>query len=146
MFVQNLLFTKKLALEAAFDMVQNNKSMGDVITNIMKKTDTILESEEVRGIYAETIRQHQIKEIQLLIDHYQKLLCSEGIDYESLVLNTYGTIDNYVAFLDELNTAEQEVTHAAQETVGEKADKQMASEMKRASDRVRSATAERIFQ
>lgn len=145
MFVQNLLFTKKLALEAAFDMVKNKKSRSESIELIRERTDSILKAEEVKGIYSETIRECQIKEIELLIDHYLKLLHADGTDYDSLVLDTYGKIDDYSAFLDELNTAEQEVTRAAQETVGEKADKRMASEMKRASDRIRSARAERIF-
>ena len=145
MFIQNLLFTKKLALEAAFDMVKNNKSRDDIIAVIRGKTDSILKAEEVKEIYSEKIREYQMKEIELLIDHYLKLLNAEGEDYESLVLSSYGRIDEYKSFLETLKAAEQDVTLAAQETVGEKADKIMANEMKMASDSIRSAKAERIF-
>jgi hypothetical protein len=145
MFIQNLLFTKKLALNAAFDMVKNNKKRDEVIESIRERTDSILKAEEVKEIYSETIRECQMKEIELLIDHYLKLLRSDGTDYESLVLSSYGRIDGYKSFLETIKAAEQDVTLAAQETVGEKADKKMASEMKIASDKIRSAKAERIF-
>ena len=145
MFIQNLLFTKKLALEAAFDMVKNNKKRDEVIKLIRERTDNILKADEVKEIYSETIRECQMKEIELLIDHYLKLLHSDGTDYESLVLSSYGRIDDYKSFLESLKAAEQDVTLAAQEMVGDKADKSMAIAMKIASDKIRSAKAERIF-
>lgn len=144
-FVENLMFTKKLAIEAAFDIVQHNKRKDEALGEIRGKTDRILQSEQVRGIYSENIQRRQLEEVDLLIDHYQRLLHAEGSDYESLVVNTYKDMRAYLSFLDTLKRVEKDVTLAAQETVGEKADKDMASRMKKASDSFRSAKAEKIF-
>jgi len=107
-FSLNFLFTKKLALEAAFEMVEKGKKKDEVRERIRERTGEIL-ARDRKGLYSDKIRQRQIKEIDLLIDHYGKLLEAEGKDYASLLRKAYQTRENYAAFLKELAQAEREV-------------------------------------
>jgi len=115
-FTLNFLFTKKLALEAAFDMIKKGMSKEVVIKRIKEKTSNIL-AQDNKGIYSIKIRQRQLKEINLLIDHYYKLLNAEGKSYASMLKNAYQTHERYVTFLGQLGRAEKEVNRAAAQTV-----------------------------
>jgi Fe2+ transport system protein B len=143
-FVQNLLFTKKLALEAALDMIKKGDSMEEEMSRIKKKTIDLLTSVK-NGIYSEEIRGKQLEEIELLIGHYGKLLKAEGGDYPSLVLSAYKTQMGYTTFLEHLKEAERGVTSAAQETLGSQANSEIISKIEEVSDRVRKHEAEKIF-
>ena len=65
-------------------------------------------------------RQRQLKEINLLIDHYSKLLNADGDIYNYLVKNAYNHQESYAAFLSRLASVEKEVDRAITETLGEK--------------------------
>ncbi len=142
--VQNILFTKELALKAAFDMIKNNRSRRSVMSPIEEKTNNLLSSTE-NGIYSEDIRRKQLKEIDLLIDHHCKLLKVEGKDYDSLVMNAYQSLDNYSAFLDRLKGVEKEVNLSAMQTLGSKGDPKTVSKMEDVIERLRMASAQNIF-
>lgn len=144
-FVLNFLFTKKLALEAARDMVKKGLSRQDAITNIENKTGEILTA-DTKGIYSEKIRRKQMHEINLLLDHYLKLLEAEGRSYESLVKNAYQTQENYRTFLQQLAAAEKAVNRVALQTVGRtEAAHELVSGMEKAAERIRIEQAEKIF-
>ena len=143
-FKQNFLFTKKLALEAALDMIKKGQNRNVVISRIEDKTSGILASDN-QGIYSKEIRQRQLKEIDLLIDHYCRLLQAEGKDYASLVTNAYKNKENYTTFLGQLKGTEEEVKLAAMDTLGTQTPPEAISRMEEATDRVRMAVAEKIF-
>lgn len=143
-FNQNFLFTKKLALEAALDMIKKGQNRNVVISRIEDKTSGILASDN-QGIYSKEIRQRQLKEIDLLIDHYCRLLQAEGKDYASLVANAYKSKENYTTFLGQLKGTEEEVKLAAMDTLGTQTPPEVISRMEEATDRVRMAVAEKIF-
>lgn len=143
-FKQNFLFTKKLALEAALDMIKKGQNRNVVISRIEDKTSGILASDN-QGIYSKEIRQRQLKEIDLLIDHYCRLLQAEGKDYASLVANAYKSKENYTTFLGQLKGTEEEVKLAAMDTLGTQTPPEAISRMEEATDRVRMAVAEKIF-
>ena len=143
-FAQNLLFTKKLALTATFDMVKKNHSMEAVMIEIKTQTDALLSSMP-KDVYSDDIRQEQMKEIDLLMEHYGKLMQAEGEDYASLVIDAYRTKANYAAFQEKLKAAEKKVAKAAQQTLGDKADPTMAGKIEAATDKLREAEVERIF-
>lgn len=145
LLIRNLLFTKKLALDAAMDMVKNGRQMEDVVSRINDSTSKLLNSSDVKGIYSDEIRRNQMKEINLLIDHYCRLLDVEGADYASLVTNAYHGLNEYLLFLEKLGRAEKEVTLAALRTMGPKADNSLVSKMEETANRVRMAEAEKIF-
>jgi len=143
-FTLNFLFTKKLALEAAFDMIDKGKTKEEVLARIENKTGDILDS-DTKGIYSENIRRRQMEEINLLIEHYCKLLQAEGRDYASLVKNAYQTEENYTAFLQRLKLVEKEVNRAAKQTVRTKTASAMVSKMEKTTEWMRMAEAEKIF-
>ena len=143
-FIQNQLFTKELALRASFDMVKKEQSKETAMTKIKSKTKEILSSVN-SGIYSDDIRREQIKEIDLLIDHYCKLFRVEGEDYFYLIMNAYQTREDYAAFLKHLQSAENNVIAAAQRTLGARADMQAAGRLKMLTERVRAAEIEKIF-
>ncbi len=144
-FTLNFLFTKKLALEAALDMMKKGYKKSEVMTRIKDKTSNLLASDK-KGVYSEKIRQNQLKEIELLIDHYLKLLEAEGKDYPTLVKNAYKTHDNYIRFLRQLKQVEKEVNRAALQTL-DRTDSayEIVSGMEKATERLRLVQAERIF-
>jgi hypothetical protein len=143
-FALNFLFTKKLALQAAFDMRKKGQSKEEALTQVKSKTSHILASDK-QGVYSIKIRQKQMKEIELLLDHYHRLLTAEGKDYGSMVKNTYRIREDYVTFLKQLELAEKEVNRAATQTLGTSSAPDIVSKMEEATDRRRTAEAERIF-
>lgn len=144
-FTLNFLFTKKLGLEAALEMIKKGQPRQDVIAKIEDKTNDILASDK-KGVYSDKIRQNQLKEIELLIDHYLKLLEAEGKDYPSLIKNAYKTQGNYTNFLHQLKHAEKEVNRAALQTLGKtQTASEMVSAIEKAADRMRMAEADKIF-
>jgi hypothetical protein len=144
LFIQNFMFTKKLALQASYDMIKMGRKRAEVITQIEEKTGDVLAA-ETRGVYSDEIRREQIKEINLLIDHYCKLLETEGRDYSYLVANAYKSRQNYTAFLEQLKSAEKQVTKAAQQTLGDQTDTVALSRMEETTARIRMAEIEKIF-
>ena len=143
-FAQNLIFTKKMALEAAFEMLHKKRSKTAVLSRIASETQDLLAS-VADGVYSEAIRQKQLQEIDLLIDHYCKLMGGEGRDYVTLVTNAYRTREDYEAFQDKLTSAERRVTQAARDTLGNQTDDQMVVRIDTACDRFRRQEVETIY-
>jgi hypothetical protein len=143
-FALNYMFTKKLALEAAFDMGKKGQNKEEAMGSIKDKTSHLLASDK-EGIYSSKIRQRQMREIDLLIDHYCKLLNAEGKDYATMVKNTYQDRENYAAFLEQLEQVEREVIRAATQTVGTSSASGVASKMEETTERIRRAEIETIF-
>ena len=142
--IQNLLFTKELALKAALDMAKNGRNRKEVLFPIEEKTSSLVNTVK-DGIYSEEIRQKQLKEINLLIDHYCRLLNAEGENYASLVINAYQAPESYSNFLTQLKASEKEVNLAAMQTLGSRADPELVTRMEETTDRVRTAAARKIF-
>jgi len=144
-FAQNLLFTKKLALDAAFNKIKKKQSRQSAEFHFKKKTDDLLAA--LPGdVYSEVIRQEQLKEMNLLMDHYCQLMQAEGTDYDALVLGAYHTRAEYNAFLERLRGAEERVAQAARQTLGANTDTAMADRIEKATYRVRMAEIDKIFE
>ena len=143
-YIQNHLFTKNMALRAAFDMFKKDLSRQVVMDGIESQTQKTL-SAVPAGIYSDEIRREQIKEIELLIDHYGKLFKADGEDYAVLVVGAYQTRENYAAFFKQLKAAENDVMMAARRTLGDKADSQAAGRLEAITDRIRAAGVDKIF-
>jgi plasmid maintenance system killer protein len=143
-FALNFLFTKKLALQGAFDMIKTSQSREDALTQIRNRTSEILASDK-KGIYSIKIRQKQMREMELLLDHYFRLLNAEGKDYVSMVKHAYRTRQNFAAFVKELEGIEKEVNRAASQTVKTASAPDIIIKMEEATARLRAAEAENIF-
>jgi hypothetical protein len=143
-FIQNHLFTKNMALKAAFDMFKKELNKRAVMESIESQTQKTLSSVP-DSIYSDEIRHEQIKEIELLIDHYCRLFKADGENYTGLVVSAYQTRENYAAFFKQLKAAENDVMSAARRTLGDQADSQAAGRLEELIDRIRAAGVEKIF-
>lgn len=143
-FTQNVLFTKKMAMQAAFDMLKKDQTRESVMERIRSKTREMIATIP-GGIYSEEIRQEQLKEIELLVDHYCRLLNSDGDDYDSLVFNAYQTPQRLTDFFERLQKAEENVGLAAHNTLGGDADTATLERMNLALRNTRLKVTEKIF-
>ena len=144
-FIQNYMFTKRHALDAALKKIKKGFRREDVLSGIENKTRTLLTAHETQGIYSETIRQQQLNEIDLLLDHYSKLLGAEGDDYDALTRDAYGNRQSYLSFHEQLKTAEKKVSDAARQTLGAKADMSTLLRIEKATEEIRQAQIDKIF-
>ena len=145
LFIQNYMFTKRHALDAAFHMLKKGLSREDALGGVEGKTRALLTAPETQGIYSETIRQQQMNEIDLLFDHYRKLLGAEGEDYFELTRNAYGSLQSYCIFHEQLESAETRVSDAARLTLGSKADVDALLRIEKATREIRQTQIEKIF-
>ena len=143
-FIQNHLFTKNMALKAAFDMFKKELNKQAVMESIESQTQKTLSSVP-DSIYSDEIRREQIKEIDLLVDHYGKLFKADGEDFAALVVSAYRTRENYAAFFKQLKATENDVIMAARRTLGDQADSRAAGRLEELTDRIRAAGVGKIF-
>ena len=145
LFIQNYMFTKRLALDAAFKMLKNGLSREDAICGIEDKTRALLTAPETQGIYSEFIRLQQMNEIDLLVDHYSRLLGADGEDYDAMTRDAYGSRLDYLKFHGQLIFAESKVVDAARQTLGSKADMDALLRIESATEEIRQSQIEKIF-
>ena len=143
-FSQNLMFTKKMSLEAAYKMVRNQQPLEAVLTPIEQQTRELVTSAP-EGIYSEQIRREQLKEIRILIAHYCRLLNAEGADVNSLITGAYPNAAAYESFLRQLSDAEAQVSAAARRTLGSRADTRTLARIETALSGIRRKEVEEIF-
>jgi Fe2+ transport system protein B len=143
-FIQNQMFTKKMALDAALDMKKKETTKETVMAQIQAKTKEMVSSVP-GGIYSDDIRRQQLKEIDLLVDHYIRLLNVEGQDYPSLITHAYKTAADYSSFLEALKSAEKDVMSAARRTLGDQTDVATATKIESLTESMRAAEVNNIF-
>ncbi|UCF83374.1 MAG: NF038143 family protein [Desulfobacteraceae bacterium] len=114
-YSHHFMFPRKLALDAA-----------QAITQGEEKSQRLLEAEgEIKtwlnslNLYSEGLLRSQITTVDLLVDHYERLLKANGDSYYYLIENAYTSRANYEAFLSRLTSAENEVDRTIIETLGE---------------------------
>ncbi|MBI4879449.1 MAG: hypothetical protein HY812_07275 [Planctomycetes bacterium] len=140
----NHLVTKKLALEAACDLAHERAARAEVQRRFEEETRALLER-DLGNVYADSIRERQIAEMELLLSHYERLLQAEGQDHAALVRGAYAGRGAYQDFLDRLIAAEQAVIRAAQDFLGERSDPAFVSRLLAAAAEVRAAEALAAF-
>jgi hypothetical protein len=143
-FVQNQMFTKQMALDAALDMKKKGATKETVMAQIQSKTEELVSSVP-GGIYSDDIRRQQLIETDLLIDHYTRLLNASGKDYASLVTHVYQTAEAYSSFLEALKAAEKEVMSAAHRTLGSQTDMTTAEKIESITENMRAAEVKKTF-
>jgi 23S rRNA G2069 N7-methylase RlmK/C1962 C5-methylase RlmI len=109
------LFPRKLALKGALDML-NGEDRKEILSRIEDDIKHWLVS---LNLYSERLHRRHMDVIDLLVDHYSRLLHAEGDDYPCLIKDAYQARESYEAYLDRLSVAEQEVDHAIVEIQGE---------------------------
>ncbi|HEX9910300.1 MAG TPA: NF038143 family protein [Desulfatiglandales bacterium] len=109
------LFPRKLALNGALDIF-NGEDRKEILSQIEDDMKHWLVS---LNLYSEMLHRKHMDEIDLLVDHYSKLLHAEGNNYPGLVKYAYQARESYEAYLHRLSAAEEEVDHAIAEIRGE---------------------------
>ncbi len=108
---KNLLFTKELAFEAA-KAVDNGAERSLELGKADLKTREVLNNEK-QGFYSEKIRKRQLVEVEVLFDHYLKLMTAPGVTYEDLIKTAYEDKKSFQGFLKKLEEKETAVIQAA---------------------------------
>jgi hypothetical protein len=144
-FILNLLFTKKLALDAAREMVADGLSREAALEGVAKTTDSVLAA-DTKGVYSDKVRQRQLNEIDLLIGHYYKLIISGDKTYESMLRAAYPDRKGYLEFIKQLAHAEKDVDRAALGVAGNsQGAKEFVSKMEKYLEDVRKLDADKYY-
>ena len=114
-YTETFMFPRKLALRAARDL-----SGGETRAAI----DPHLESQiknwlAALQLDAPDLASAQKETVDLLIDHYVKLLQAEGEGYDDLIQNAYSSRETFEIHLREMTAAENEVDRAILARVGD---------------------------
>jgi hypothetical protein len=134
-FVEHYIIDKKRAMNEAVEVVTSGREI-DIpaladLSNMSSKA-----------------REKQAQVLAVLVEHYIILLNARGEDYPSLIRNAYGTLTDYLLFLNHLNQAEKEVNKALTPDLRKSHEgiNDIVSRMEDVSARLRRETAESIFQ
>jgi hypothetical protein len=144
-FTLNFMFTKKLALQAAGNMLRSGLTEDESMAEVEQRTTSILSADR-KGVYSEKVRLKQMLEVRLLIDHYQKLIASEGKTYPDMVKAAYADRASFESFLRRLTAAEKEVNRSALQLAGKNPEaKDFVARMEEAVKQVRRRDLDNYF-
>jgi hypothetical protein len=143
---KNILYTRKLAFEAAQNII-SGQDQGWQVRRIEIKTREALDRDK-SGQYTEKVRRKQLSEIDLRITHYTDLINSGKLRYPQMIKAVYPARGKYLSFLNNLRKLEEEVIQAAVSTTrkGTKKERRMwFDKVKSITRDVRVAEAERLY-
>jgi hypothetical protein len=143
---KNLLFTKRLAFEAAKN-ITNGQEQGWQFRRIEIKTQDMLDKDK-KGLYTEKIRRKQLNEIEPLITHYLELINTGKSRYREMIKTVYPSRGNFLTFTSKLQKLEEEVIQAAITTTrkGTKKERRKWFDKVRATTKdARTAEADRLY-
>lgn len=104
-YTRHFLFPRKLAMDAAQALAQG-EDKAEVYSHIETNTSAWLTSVK---LYTPELLRAQLAVIELLIDHYGRLLAVDGNSVDALIKEAYKSRQNFQSFIDELTAAEAEV-------------------------------------
>lgn len=143
-FVENHLYTKMLALDGAWEVCGNRCDREEALAGIRDKTEQVLAA-DTQGLYSKDIREKQMAEIALLLDHYVRLMQAGGSDYAELVRRAYPDPEDFRRFLNRLEDAEAAVQAAAGRTLGERVDTGILEKLRYHASRLREKSIHTIY-
>ena len=108
---KNVLYTKRLAFEAAKNISQGKDRAWEFRQIEIKTTDVL--NKEKKGFYTEKIRRRQLPEIDYLINHYHALFDSKQTTYSAIIKEIFPAKGQYLAHLSSLQKLEEDVIQAA---------------------------------
>lgn len=143
-FVQNFIFTKKMALRGVRDMYAKDLSEADAYCRLETETKKLLDTVDNK-IYSEAIRQAQLSEMAVLMTHYDLLFKSGPGNYAARIVSAYKDATAYLNFTQRLNQREKAVAVAAIQTLGADADKELMTRIETSADTLRRHNARKYF-
>jgi 23S rRNA G2069 N7-methylase RlmK/C1962 C5-methylase RlmI len=96
------------------------------------------------NLYSERLHRKHMDVIDLLVDHYSKLLHAEGDNYPGLIKEAYQARESYETYLQRLSAAEQEVDQAIAEIRGQEIVERLRMEQVQVTE-LRTKEVNRIF-
>ncbi|NIV97705.1 hypothetical protein GWN26_00530 [Candidatus Saccharibacteria bacterium] len=143
---KNVLYTKKLAFEAAKNISQGKDHAWEFRQIEIKTTDVL--NKEKKGFYTEKIRRRQLPEIDYLINHYQALFNSKQTTYSAIIKEIFPAKGQYLAHLSSLQKLEEDVLQASITSMrkGTKKDRrQWFEKVRETTKKIRMAEADQIY-
>jgi len=113
-YTKHFMFPRKLALDAARALMEGQDKTS-VTSQIENDISTWLNS---LNLYSQELLHAQAVVVDLLMDHYLKLLRTDGDTYLFLLKNAYRNREDFKALIDELTSAEEEVDGKIIEKLG----------------------------
>ena len=114
-YTETFMFPRKLALRAARDL-SGGKTRAAIDPQLETEIKNWLAALQLDS--PDLVRA-QKETVDLLMDHYVKLLQAEGESYYDLIQNAYSSREAFEAHLREITTAENEVDRAILARVGD---------------------------
>jgi hypothetical protein len=141
-YTEHFMFPRKRAIDAAQALAQG-QTAADVFEQVENDTRAWLNSLD---LYTPGLLQAQVNAIQLLVDHYGRLLREEGYSVYALIKAAYQTRENLQGFYDQLTAAEAEIDRELLAKMGEsdKLKEKIAAEQNQLEER-RAKIIEEIF-
>jgi hypothetical protein len=141
-YTEHFMFPRKRAIDAAQALAQG-QTAADVFEQVENDTRAWLNSLD---LYTPGLLQAQVNAIQLLVDHYGRLLREEGYSVYALIKAAYQTRENLQGFYDQLTATEAEIDRELLAKMGEsdKLKEKIAAEQNQLEER-RAKIIEEIF-
>ena len=148
-YFNNLAKFKKGCKQFAENYVIDNKrALNEAVEVVNKVREPDISALADLPNITSKAREKKVNILAILVEHYTILLKSDGEDFSSLIRAAYGTLTNYLLFLNHLNKAERAVNKALNLDLKESDEviNNIVSIMEGQSERLRRETAESIFQ
>jgi hypothetical protein len=113
-YTKHFMFPRKLAMDAARSLLNGQEKAG-IDTRIENEIEQWLNSLK---LYSKDLAHSQKQAVDLLTDHYCKLLNADGDSHNELIENAYISRDAYEEHVRELALAEKEIDRAIIEIMG----------------------------
>ncbi|MGD8992992.1 MAG: NF038143 family protein [Desulfobacterales bacterium] len=114
-YTEHFMFPRNQAVDVAQALAQG-QSEADAFEHVENDTRAWLNSVD---LYTPALLQAQVAAIQLLSEHYSKLLKQEGYSVYALIRAAYQSRQNLQGFFDQLTAAEAEVDRQLLAKMGE---------------------------
>jgi hypothetical protein len=113
-YTQHFMFPRKLALQAA-QAISEGEDKPSITSRLKEDLGQWLEA--LKLFSPELVRMH-LKLIDVLVEHYAKLLNAEGNAFNLLIERAYQNHHNFSAFIEQITAAEKAVDDKVIETLG----------------------------
>jgi hypothetical protein len=113
-YTKHFMFPRKLAMDAARSLL-NGREKAEIDAQIENEIEHWLNSLK---LYSQDLAHSQKHAVDLLTDHYCKLLNAEGDSHNELIENAYMSRDAYEGHVRELALAEKDIDRAIIEKMG----------------------------
>jgi hypothetical protein len=113
-YTKHFIYPRKLAIDAA-RAISEGEDKFSLNSRLEEDTNTWLNS---LNLFSPELVQTHLELIDVLTEHYSKLLKAEGDTFYLLIENAYKNRDNFKVFIDQITAAEKAVDEKVIEKLG----------------------------